>query len=191
MRCKILQFLSQDGHLSGGDEDELVSPFLSNFFNFLLDFHDSHSKAVRFRVCQLISKLFDGLNNETSIEESLADRLFDCMLKRLTDKFPAIRVQAVKAIYRLQDSQDPQCPVIESFIHLMERDSSAEVRRAALNSIAVAHWTLGSIISEFSVIPLMSAPNSFIHSSILAYICYREYDREEGVSYNYQNMGSV
>lgn len=125
-----------------------MSPFLSSFFHFLLDFHDSHSKAVRFRVCQLLNKLFDGLNDETSIDEDLAGRIYDCMLVRLTDKFPAIRVQAVKAIYRLQDIQDPQCPVIDSFIHLMEKDSSPDVRRAALTSIAVTYKTLAAVISE-------------------------------------------
>ena len=125
-----------------------MSPFLADFFNFLLDFHDSHSKAVRFRVCQIINKLFDGLNDETSIDEDLAGRVYDCMLVRLTDKFPAIRVQAVKAIYRLQDVQDPKCPVIESFLHLMEKDSSPDVRRAALTSVAVTHKTLRAVISE-------------------------------------------
>ena len=129
-----------------------MSPFLSEFFNFLLDFHDSHSKAVRFRVCQIINKLFDGLNDETSIDEDLAGRVYDCMLVRLTDKFPAIRVQAVKAIYRLQDVQDPQCPVIESFLHLMEKDSSPDVRRAALTSVAVTHKSLRAIISEYFVL---------------------------------------
>ena len=125
-----------------------MSPFLLNFFNFLLDFHDSHAKAVRFRVCQITNKLFDGLNDESSIDEDLASRVFDCMLVRLTDKFPAIRVQAVKAIYRLQDIQDAECPVIKSFIHLMEKDSSADVRRAALTSIAVTHRTLGAILCK-------------------------------------------
>ena len=129
-----------------------MSPFLAEFFNFLLDFHDSHSKAVRFRVCQIINKLFDGLNDETSIDEDLAGRVYDCMLVRLTDKFPAIRVQAVKAIYRLQDVQDPQCPVIESFLHLMEKDSSPDVRRAALTSVAVTHKSLRAIISEYFVL---------------------------------------
>ena len=125
-----------------------MSPFLTNFFNFLLDFHDSHSKAVRFRVCQIINKLFDALADEISIDEDLASRVYDCMLIRLTDKFPSIRVQAVKAIYRLQDIQDPNCPVIDSFIHLMQKDSSPDVRRAALQSIAVTPKTLGPILGK-------------------------------------------
>eukprot|EP00795_Rhopilema_esculentum_P012294 gene12295-2941_t len=137
----------QNGNFSD-EEEEVMSPFLSNFFNFLLDLHDSHSKAVRFRVCQIINKLFDGLSDNISIDEELANRVYDCMLIRLIDKFPIIRVQAVKAIYRLQDVQDPSCPVIESFIHLMEKDSSPDVRRAALQNIAVTHKTLLHILNR-------------------------------------------
>ena len=139
----------------------MMSPFLADFFHFLLDFHDSHAKAVRFRVCQIINKLFDGLNDESSIDEDLAARVYDCMLVRLTDKFPAIRVQAVKAIYRLQDIDDPNCPVIASFLHLMEKDSSPDVRRAALTSIAVTHGTLKAVISKFFVIILRTEPSWF------------------------------
>ena len=141
-----------------------MSPFLTKLFHFLLDFHDSHAKAVRFRVCQIINKLFHGLDDEASIDEDLAGRVYDCMLVRLTDKFPAIRVQAVKAIYRLQDVQDPECPVIESFLHLMEKDSSPDVRRAALTSIAVTHKTVRAIIGEhFLLLVHISLQNPSIY----------------------------
>jgi len=146
---RLLQKYKQgNGNLSDNEDEEIVSPFLTKLFHFLLDFHDSHAKAVRFRVCQIINKLFHGLDDEASIDEDLAGRVYDCMLVRLTDKFPAIRVQAVKAIYRLQDVQDPECPVIESFLHLMEKDSSPDVRRAALTSIAVTHRTVRAIIGR-------------------------------------------
>eukprot|EP00794_Sanderia_malayensis_P004235 gene4235-4798_t len=130
------------------DEEELMSPFLVKFFNFLVDHHDSHLKAVRFRACQIINKLFNALDDNISIDEDLADRIYDCMLIRLRDKFPNIRVQAVMAIYRLQDIEDENCPVVESFIHLLECDGNATVRRAVLCNIAITAKTLPVVLGR-------------------------------------------
>ncbi len=69
---------------------------------------------------------------------------------RLRDKFPSIRVQAVLAIYRLQDIQDENCPVVNSFIDLMEKDSNADVRRAALCNIALTPKTLQPVLGELA-----------------------------------------
>ena len=142
-----IYFLLQDQDLSD-EEEESMNPLLIFIFNFLLDSHNAKDRAVRFRSCQLINKLLTYMDEHVSIDEDLFDRIYDCMLIRLRDKFPTIRTQAVLALYRLQEPTDEECPVISSFLHLMENDNNPEVRRAVLCNIAVRTTTLQPIIGK-------------------------------------------
>lgn len=117
-------------------------------FGFLLDSHDAKDKAVRFRVCQLVNKILNNLDDDAVIDDKLADRIFETMLTRLYDKIPAVRVQAVAAVSRLQDPGDTECAVISTYLSLMSTDSSAEVRRAVLLNIAISAQTLEAIIGN-------------------------------------------
>ncbi|EDO49280.1 predicted protein, partial [Nematostella vectensis] len=130
------------------DECEITSHFLRYVFMFLLECHDSRDKAVRFRTCQLINKLLNSMDDEASIEDDIADKIFDCMLVRLKDKIPVIRVQAVLALARLQDPSDEDCPIIASYLQLLSTDSSADVRRTVLANIVLSRKTLPNIIGE-------------------------------------------
>ena len=103
---------------------------------------------MRFRICQLINKLLNNLDDDAVINDNLADRIFETMLIRLHDKFPAVRVQAVAAISRLQDPGDAECAVISTYLKLMSTDTSAEVRRAVLLNIAISAQTLEAIIGK-------------------------------------------
>jgi len=139
--------VQKDGQATD-DEDDDGNIFLDFIFTFLLDSHDAQDKAVRFRVCQLINKLLNNLGDDAAIDDELAERIFDSMLTRLHDKFPAVRVQAVAAISRLQDPSDPECIVLSTYLKLMSNDSSAEVRRAVLLNIALSSHTLEGIIGR-------------------------------------------
>ena len=67
---------------------------------------------MRFRCCQMIKKLLANLGENAVIDDDLYDRIYDCMLQRLRDKVPLIRVQAVPALARLQDPLDKDCPIV-------------------------------------------------------------------------------
>lgn len=90
----------------------------------------------------------NNLDDDATIDDDLADRIFEIMLIRLHDKFPAVRVQAVAAISRLQDPADPECTVIATYLKLMSTDSSAEVRKAVLLNIAISTQTLEGVIGR-------------------------------------------
>ena len=61
----------------------------------------------------MINKLLNNLSEEAQIDDDLYDKIYECMLQRLRDKFPSIRVQAVLALSRLQDPRDMECPIIK------------------------------------------------------------------------------
>ena len=50
---------------------------------------------------------------EAQIDDELYDKLYECMLDRLKDKWPVVRYHAVMAMSRLQDPSDENCPVIK------------------------------------------------------------------------------
>lgn len=60
----------------------------------------------------MVNKLLTNLGENALIDDDLYDRIYDCMLQRLRDKIPIVRVQAVLALARLQDPLDKDCPII-------------------------------------------------------------------------------
>ncbi|XP_063165924.1 condensin complex subunit 3 [Candoia aspera] len=130
------------------EEEEMENPFLSYLFTFLLESHHANSKAVRFRVCQLINKLLESLPENAQIEDELFDQINNAMQLRARDKVPNVRIQAVLALSRLQDPNDDRCPVVNIYNSLIETDSNSEVRRAVLSCIGPSVKTLSKIIGR-------------------------------------------
>lgn len=77
---------------------------------------------MRFRISQLIHKILDNLGEDAKIDDDLYDKIYDCMLERLRDKIPIVRMHAVLALTRLQNPRDENCPVIKgnmlSIVHV-------------------------------------------------------------------------
>ncbi|XP_046850620.1 condensin complex subunit 3-like isoform X2 [Xenia sp. Carnegie-2017] len=151
--AKGVQEISKAGDLSyteSSDEEDSdpMSWFLLNLMNFLLEVHDSRDKAVRYRTCQLISKIFNYLDDEASINQEIADGVLTSMMNRLLDKIPTVRSQAILALSRLQDPSDPKCPVIEVFLYMMQSDNSADVRKTAMQCIAITNNTLQYLLER-------------------------------------------
>ena len=55
----------------------------------------------------------DAINNEQLIDEDLFDKLCDAMLERLKDINSRVQIQAIAAIFRLQDPADRNCRVVQ------------------------------------------------------------------------------
>ena len=92
------------------------------------------------------------MDEEATINEDLAEKMLAAMMERLCDKIPAVRVQAVCSLSRLQDPLDPECPVVAAYTHLMTSDSSADVRRTVLLNITITTQTLPHIIGKICYI---------------------------------------
>ncbi|CAH1247093.1 NCAPG [Branchiostoma lanceolatum] len=137
---------------SGSDEEKENTggnkKFHMDLFDFLLKSHNANSQAVRFRACQLINKMLNALGEDAEVDDDLYDRIFECMLMRLRDKIPAIRVQAVLALTRLQDPSDQSCAVITAYQYLLGCDPNPDVRRAILSCIAPSTHTLSGVLQR-------------------------------------------
>ena len=103
----------------------------------LVPLHDAANKAVRYRVCQIAAKILKACDAESVLDDDLWDAIQTSMTSRARDKIPAIRAQAANALERLQDPANSDCPVVALLSHLAECDSSPDVRKTALECLAI------------------------------------------------------
>lgn len=115
---------------------------------FLLSISQAQDRGIRYRSCQLVCKLLSNLSEDAQIDDDLYNLIYETLLERLYDKVPAVRVQAVRALARLQDPTNDQCIIIEKYVELISKDSSPDVRRAILANVAVNAITLPEVIQR-------------------------------------------
>ena len=56
--------------------------------------------------------------------DALFEQLQEALVPRLQDKVPGVRVEAVKAVSRLQDPGDAEDPVATEFVRMLGSDTS-------------------------------------------------------------------
>lgn len=117
------QLVSEDADVDA-DTDAIPTSLLNATLKHLLDACSAKDKAVRFRACQAVSKLLNALDEEAEVDDDMWELLQTIMLRRMTDKIPVVRVQAINAVSRLQDPSDLDCPIIKGYLQCMECDSS-------------------------------------------------------------------
>ena len=156
---------SEDDSSSDEEEDELDETLCENdFFHVLLyqlmEYLDAKEKSVRFRSCQLISKMFtlafsNPSQDSIRISSSLSDSLADGLLERLKDRFQLVRLYAVSALGYLQDTSDAACMVTAAIIWSMTHDTSPEVRKCAIINVLVTKVMLLCVeIINLELIPI-------------------------------------
>nr|ASK86676.1 condensin complex subunit 3 [Locusta migratoria] len=129
------------------DGEEEMNELLKIVFNFLLEYHEAKNQAVRYRICQMIDKIMNRLG-QAELDVNICEKITECMLQRLLDKVPSVRAEAVKALYRLQEPEDQDCPIIKAFLFHMGRDPSADVRANVVRIIALNQVTVPHIIKR-------------------------------------------
>uniref|UniRef100_A0A8D8VFL9 Condensin complex subunit 3 n=2 Tax=Cacopsylla melanoneura TaxID=428564 RepID=A0A8D8VFL9_9HEMI len=70
------------------------------------------------------------------------------MLDRIQDKVANVRVQAVNAVYKLQDKTNPECPIKAAFKFHLAVDPSADVRKSVVRYIAINVDTVSVILGR-------------------------------------------
>ena len=138
------------------DKEAVFSRFIDQFMRHILRGTESKERYVRYRVLQLLAVIMDNIGE---IDEELYNLLMWSLNKRIYDKEPNVRMQAVFCLTKFQNDdpqQSNQIPseegsdenTIDDATHKLmlaiQNDSSAEVRRAALlnlvnNSITRSH----------------------------------------------------
>ncbi len=134
----------------GAEED--ADEFNEAFLGFLLNLHTAKDKGIRFRACQIIAGVLNGLGADAEVSDELYERMTDVMLERIRDKMPPVRAQAARALSRLQDGGDAQDfsqdDITQAFVELLGSEKNKEVRKAILGSLAISDYTIPCVVER-------------------------------------------
>ncbi len=89
---------ARDAGEAGADDDA----FAEELLGALVPLTRAADKAVRFRACQLVASVLNGLSDEAELGDELYVELGEAMAARLRDRNPAARAEAARALARLQ-----------------------------------------------------------------------------------------
>ncbi|XP_076622224.1 condensin complex subunit 3-like isoform X2 [Colletes latitarsis] len=130
------------------ESEESLCPFFNKLLDFLLSNLCAKDQTVRFRICNFLHILLNSMGDQAFLDDTLCDKITVSMMDRLLDKSPKVRVQAIFALYRLQDPMDDQCPIIEMYMYHASKDPKVEVRKAALMCMGKNQKTLQVALSR-------------------------------------------
>ncbi|KAL1799075.1 hypothetical protein ACET3X_003112 [Alternaria dauci] len=132
------------------------SRLVSQILTTILALLTAKDKTVRFRATQTVAHIVNSL---TTIDDEIYDLIKLGFTKRLRDKEPSVRVQAVLGLGRLagndddenddEDSDDEDAGgILDRLLDIMINDPSAEVRRAVLLNLPMWASTLRHILER-------------------------------------------
>ena len=129
----------------------------SHVLSILLQFLTSKEKTVRYRATQLLAHIISSLD---SVDDECFHLLRMGLLRRIRDKEPMIRVQAVLGLGRLagnEDDRDQHSPesddddahgLLEKLLGVLQNDPSADVRRSLLLNLPLTPETLPYLLER-------------------------------------------
>ncbi|EEP79133.1 conserved hypothetical protein [Uncinocarpus reesii 1704] len=167
---RVLKFLGtflraatdKDLELFGqGDPDEThtlpetpTSRLTFHIVSTMIPFLATKEKTVRYRATQTISHIVNCLD---SIDDELYHLIRQGLVKRIRDKEPTVRVQAVIGLGRLagndeedddNDQNDGSSALVEKLLEVLQNDTSAEVRRTLLLNLPLTPMTLPFLLER-------------------------------------------
>ena len=166
---RILRFLGaflshaaeRDAEIMGynPEEDEMQSfpetptaRLTTSLISLLVPLLAAKDKMVRFRSAQIIAHIVNCLD---SIDDDVYHMIRQGLLKRIRDKEPSVRVQAVMGLGRLagneagdDNTDDDAMALLEKLIEIMQNDTSAEVRRTLLTNLPLEPTTLPYLLER-------------------------------------------
>lgn len=137
-------------------KEKMVNKFIDGFIRYLLRGIESRDKHVRFRVMQLLVMIMDNLGE---IDEELYNLLMWSLKKRIFDKEPSIRTQAVFCLTKFQDdtgfdtnnstsNDEEENDATQQLLSIIQNDPSADVRRAAMLNLVITPKTISYILER-------------------------------------------
>ncbi|KAL4988895.1 nuclear condensing complex subunit [Aspergillus falconensis] len=165
---RILRFLGnflthaseKDAEIFGSDEDEddmqntherPTAHLTTSLVSLLVPLLSAKDKVVRFRTTQIIAHIVNSLD---TVDDELYHTLRQGLLKRIRDKEPSVRVQAVMGLGRLAGNEeddgenDDTSALVEKLVDIMQNDTAAEVRRTLLLNLPLIPSTLPYLLER-------------------------------------------
>ncbi|KAL4944671.1 hypothetical protein BDV06DRAFT_186800 [Aspergillus oleicola] len=166
---RILRFLGnflthaseKDAEIFGSDEEDdddqntherPTAHLTTSLVSLIVPLLSAKDKIVRFRTTQIIAHVVNSLD---TVDDELYHTLRQGLLKRIRDKEPSVRVQAVMGLARLagneeddDENDDTNAALVEKLIDIMQNDTGAEVRRTLLLNLPLIPSTLPYLLER-------------------------------------------
>ncbi|KAL4791566.1 nuclear condensing complex subunit [Aspergillus venezuelensis] len=164
---RILRFLGnflthaseKDAEIFGSDEEDdqntherPTAHLTTSLVALIVPLLSAKDKIVRFRTTQIIAHVVNSLD---TVDDELYHTLRQGLLKRIRDKEPSVRVQAVMGLARLagneeddDENDDTNAALVEKLIDIMQNDTGAEVRRTLLLNLPLVPSTLPYLLER-------------------------------------------
>lgn len=151
---RILRFLGtflshaseKDAELFASDDDENTpetptSRLTTRLVALLVPLLPAKDRTVRFCATQIIANIINSLD---TVDDDLYHTLRQGLLKRIRDKEPSVRVQALMGLARLagndeDDDNDDSSALVEKLVDIMQNDTSADVRKTLLLNLLTSY----------------------------------------------------
>jgi condensin complex subunit 3 len=137
------------------------SEYVTSILSALLPYLSAKDKTVRFRATQIVAQAINSLD---AIDDELYHDIRQILMKRIRDKIPGVRIQAVIGLGRLAenemddnqdedenseyDSEVEKQSLLEKLLDILQNDTNAEVRRILLQNLPLTPTTLPYILER-------------------------------------------
>jgi condensin complex subunit 3 len=137
------------------------SEYVTSILSALLPYLSAKDKTIRFRATQIVAQAINSLD---AIDDELYHDIRQVLMKRIRDKIPGVRIQAVIGLGRLAenemddnqedeedsdyDSEAPTQSLLEKLLDILQNDTNAEVRRILLQNLPLTPTTLPYILER-------------------------------------------
>ncbi|XP_055916686.1 condensin complex subunit 3 isoform X2 [Eupeodes corollae] len=125
----------------------------------------SQNPHIRFRLCQFVNMILNALGLEAALDDAICDGIMEYMLRRLRDINPNVRVQAILALQRLQNPDNPDDVVLRVYQFHLCSDPSPRVRQAVVTSMGRNYSTIPYILDRLWDIDEKVRRHTYLHMS--------------------------
>lgn len=147
---KLFNAANKDEGSLPNDLETPTTRLISSIVSLLVPILPAKDKMIRYRAAQIITHIVNALD---SIDDELYHTIQQSLLKRIRDKEPSVRVQAVTGLARLagnddEGDDDNGSPLLDKLLDILQNDASADVRKSLLSNLPLAPDTLPYLLER-------------------------------------------
>lgn len=94
--------------------------------------------------------LLNSLGADAAVDDDICDHILREMYARSKDASPNVRIQALNALGRLQNPDDPNDIIVKAYLYHLNYDPSVAVRIAVLTVMGRSSATIPGILARLS-----------------------------------------
>ncbi|KAK2794544.1 hypothetical protein FQN52_008125 [Onygenales sp. PD_12] len=144
-----------------GDPDETqtlpetpTSRLIFGIVSTMIPLLAAKEKIIRYRATQIVTHIVNSLD---SVDDELYHLIRQGLIKRIRDKEPSVRVQAVMGLGRLAGNDDEDgdsggndgaAALLDKLLDVLQNDATAEVRRTLLLNLPLTPTTLPYLLER-------------------------------------------